>query len=66
MYEFMTSSVWKYLEVGRENYNVKTGTCTLCETKLRCNGGSSNGLWLHMQDRPEQECERKIRTQTIN
>ena len=23
----MTSSVWKYLEVGRENYNVKTGTC---------------------------------------
>ena len=42
MYEFMTSSVWKYLEVGRENDNVKTGTCRLYEVKLRCNGNLIN------------------------
>ena len=49
------SSVWKHFERGRDDDNVKTGTCRLCETIIRCCGSTTSGLWLHLQKRHEKE-----------
>ena len=43
------SEVWQYFERGRDDDNGKTGTCRLCETKIRCCQSSTTGLWAHLQ-----------------
>ena len=53
--EVTMSSVWKYFKRGRDDDNVKTGTCRLCETIIRCCGSTTSGLWLHLQKRHEKE-----------
>ena len=52
------NSVQKYFEVGRDN-DIQAGTCRLCKTKLRYNGGSTNRLQLHVQKKTRtRECDK--------
>ena len=54
----MSSSIWQHFEQGRDDDSCKTGTCRICESKIRCSGSSTSGLWLHLKNRHDKEYDK--------
>ena len=51
----MSSIAWQCYERGKDPDGCKVGTYRLCETKVRCSGSSTSGLWLHLQRSHEEK-----------
>ena len=49
------SIIWQLFEQGREGNGCKTGSCRIFEVTIKCSGGSTSGLWQHMQRIHEKE-----------
>ena len=62
----MRSKIWRYYD-EQKNDGIKVGLCRLCDPRavIKCKGGSTKGLWTHLQTNHNKEYE-SIRKTTPN
>ena len=52
------SAIWKYFTEGRDEKNVKTGKCNICNEERKCTGNSTTTLWVHLSKEHSGEYEK--------